>query len=66
MRNVLQLVGVFLGFIIAASMCVYAIAKFSTSKKTEIDEKWLFEGLLRGSATGVSICLIFVLISQGF
>ena len=66
MRDILQLVGAIIGFIITTSMYVHAAIKFSASKKTEIDEKWLFEGFFRGSAAGISICLIFVVISLGF
>lgn len=66
MRDILQLVGAIIGIIITTTMYVHTAKKFSGSKKTETDEKWLFEGFFRGSAAGVTVCLVFVIISLIF
>ena len=66
MRDILQILGGILGVIATIIVYVNTILRFKSSKKDKLAEAWLFEGFCFGSAAGISIIVIFLLISLLF
>ena len=66
MRNILQILGVVLGVITVIIVDVNTILRYKLSPKDKLAQAWLFEGLLFGSAAGISIIVVILLISLLF
>lgn len=66
MRDVLQILGVVLGVVSAIVVDINAILKYKSSQKDKIAEAWLFEEIFFGSAVGVAIIVVILLISLLF
>lgn len=66
MRNILQIIGAVLAGIAVITIYITNILRFKSSKKDKLAEAWLYEGFFFGSAVGISIIVIFLLISMLF
>ena len=66
MREVLQIIGQIFAIIVVIVMNIGNILKFNSSKKDELADAWLIEGIFRASAFGIITILIFVLLSLLF
>lgn len=66
MRDILQILGAILGVISVIIVDVNTILRYKSSKKDKLAEAWLFEGVFFGSAVGISIIVVFSLISLLF
>ncbi len=66
MRDILQMLGVILGVTAAIVVDASALLKYKSSTKDKLAEAWLFEGLFSGSAIGISIIVVVILVSLLF
>ena len=66
MRNILQIIGAVLAGIATITIYIFNILSFKASKKDTLAENWMFAGFFFGSAVGIWIIVIFLLISLLF
>ena len=66
MRNILQIIGVVLALIATITIDINTVLTFKSSKKDSLAEAWMFEGIFFGSAVGMVVLVIILLISLLF